>query len=182
MKKILFFVCVLMCVFGVYYYKKNTYDFNLLSEFSNSTSLKDFKGSKLIVYFGFTYCPDVCPGTLSILSDVLSDINNTNIKLLFVSLDPKRDNNITKTNDYLRYFYKNSQALLVKNEKELKDITKNYGVIYNIVDLNNSYMKYTIAHSNKLYFIDEDGNFIKSVSDLYPENLKKEIENFSKTN
>ena len=178
MNKKIYLLIFFMFIFSLYFYFQNKYDFNLISEFKNETTLKDFKNNKLIVYFGYTYCPDVCPNTLYILSNILNDINNSNIKLIFISLDPKRDNNITKTNQYLRYFYKNSDALLAKNNKDLELIAKNYGVIYKRVDLNNSAMKYSISHSNQLYFIDKNGKFVIKVTNLYPEELKEEIKYF----
>jgi len=181
MKKIFFLVLLILVFYFIYakfYPAKNTYNFSLKSEFSPKTSLKDFKGKKLIIYFGFTFCPDVCPATLNLIAQELNKIKSNEAFLIFISLDPKRDNNLSKTNEWLRYFYPNSTTLLAENENDLKKITKNYGVIYEKIDLKDSFMAYTIAHSNQIYLIDEKGNFYKALNDLNPQELYKELKFF----
>lgn len=178
MKKALIFLVLLLCIALYFFPKHNAYDFSLKSEFGEQTSLENFKGKKLIVYFGYTFCPDVCPATLALLSKELQKINNNKAYLLFISLDPQRDKNLEKTNEWLRYFYPHSTSLIAKDEKELEKITKNYGVIYEKIDLKDSFMKYSIAHSNEIYLIDEQGKFQKAVNDLNPEELSKELNTF----
>ena len=68
--------------------------------------------------------------------------------------------------------------MIAKDEKELEKITKNYGVIYEKIDLKDSFMKYSIAHSNEIYLIDEQGKFQKAINDLNPEELSKELNTF----
>lgn len=154
--------------------KADKYDFSLNSA-QGQVSLKDFKGQKLIVYFGFTFCPDVCPATLALLSKELKNLQNDEVHLLFISLDPLRDNDIKASDEYVRYFYKNSQALIAKDEQTLAKIAKNYNVIYEKVPLKNDY---TIAHSNELFCFDEEGKLIKRIKDLSSKNLQKELSSF----
>lgn len=157
---------------------QNPYDFSLKSSFKEQTTLKDFKGDKLIIYLGYTYCPDICPATLSLVGKILKQINNPNAHILFISLDPNRDNNLNNTNEWLRYFYPKADTLIAKDEKTLQKITKQYNVQYQKIELNDSFMGYSIAHSNMLYLIDEKGHFYKELSDLNPSEVFKELKAF----
>lgn len=175
MKKIL--VPLILIFFAVFYLflKDDPYNFSLRSEFGEHTSLEHFRGKKLIIYFGYTFCPDVCPATLALLSKELYKIKNDRAYVLFISLDPERDANLTKTNEWLRYFYPNATSLIAENKEELEKITKNYGVSYEKINLKDSFMKYSIAHSNEIYLIDEQGKFQRALSDLNPEELSKDL-------
>lgn len=175
MRKILAPLVLLFFITLYFFTRSNPYDFSLKSEFSENTSLEHFRGKKLIVYFGYTFCPDVCPATLALLSKELHKIKNDKAYVLFISLDPKRDGNLTKTNEWLRYFYPNATSLIAKNEKELETIAKKYGASYQKIDLEDSFMEYSIAHSNEIYLIDEQGKFQKTLSDLNPEELSKDL-------
>lgn len=134
-KNIILFIVIVAIILGVIFFLKNhqnSYDFILKSDLKEETTLKDFKGDKLIIYFGYTYCPDVCPATLSLVGKALKQINNPKAHLLFISLDPNRDNNLSNTNEWLRYFYPKADALIAKDEKTLRKITKQYNVQYQI--------------------------------------------------
>ncbi|KAA6224731.1 MULTISPECIES: SCO family protein [unclassified Campylobacter] len=180
MKKILIALIVFLCVIMTFFYFKDTnkYDFVLNSEFGENTTLSTFKGKKLIIYFGYTFCPDVCPATLVVLAQELEKLENKDAYLLFVSLDIERDKDIKKTNEWLRYFYPNSTSLIASNEKTLQKIANNYGVKYHKVDLHDSFMQYSVAHSNALYFIDENGNFWGDITNLDPEELQDTLKKF----
>ncbi|MCR6594113.1 SCO family protein [Campylobacter insulaenigrae] len=182
MKKISFvLVCIVAIGFifiSMEYFKNNKYDFSLNSE-KGMLSLKDFAGKKLVIYFGYTYCPDICPTELALIGKILKKLDIKNqTHLLFISLDPSRDNNLTQSNQWVQYFYPNSTALIAQDEKTLKQITQNYGVIYQKIPLKDSAMKYSIAHSGEFYLIDEKGKFFKTINDISYENFYNEIKQF----
>ncbi|WP_291952527.1 SCO family protein [Campylobacter sp.] len=181
MKKIylILIICIISSFFVlIKYIENNKYDFYLNSE-KGMLSLKNFKGKKLIVYFGYTYCPDICPTELALIGKILTKLDTNNqAHILFISLDPNRDNNLTQSNQWVQYFYPNSTALIAQNEKELKKITQNYGVIYKKIPLKDSAMKYSIAHSGEFYLIDENGKFVKTINDISYENFYNEIKQF----
>lgn len=177
MKKLL--VCVSILAFFLSACGEN-YDFSLNSEFGKAT-LKDFAGKKLVVYFGYTYCPDVCPATLSLVATKLKELNSKQAFLLFISLDPERDGDIVATNEWLRYFYPNATALIADNEKELGKITQKFGVIYEKVELKDSAMKYSIAHSNEAFLFDEKGKFFGKINDFSQKNLHTQLNAFLNT-
>lgn len=181
MRKFLGLVLLIAVFFGAFLFfthKKN--DFTLTGV-NGPVKLSSFKGEKLILYFGYTSCPDVCPTELGMISKVLTKLNNPkDVKLIFISLDPQRDNKIKDVTDFVQYFYKPGIALLA-TPKELKKITKYFGVQYYKVDLKDSFMKYSIAHSGEFYLVSKSGKFLGPVKDLTTKNLYKKIEKFVKS-
>lgn len=176
-KSIFFYLFVCACVFIFSACESaSKYEFNLLSS-KGEKNLKDFSGQKLIVYFGFTSCPDVCPGTLALLSSALKDFK-TKPLLLFISLDPARDSNLTQSDEWLAYFYDKSLFLLPKNESELQKLAQNYGVIYEKIALQNSALDYILAHSNELFLFDERGKLFKIIKDLSKASLNRDLKAF----
>lgn len=175
-KKILACLIASVVAFFVSACEKN-YDFSLNSEFGK-VSLKDFAGKKLIVYFGYTFCPDVCPATLSLLATELKTFNSQQAFLLFISLDPERDSDINATNEWLRYFYPNATALIASNEQTLTDVANRFGVIYEKVELKDSAMGYSVAHSNEVFLFDERGKLFDIINDLSQRNLHAQLDAF----
>lgn len=68
-------------------------DFNLTDHHGQPRSLKDFKGKAVIIFFGYTQCPDVCPTTLSEMAKVMQLMGSQadKVQVLFVTVDPERD-------------------------------------------------------------------------------------------
>ncbi len=131
-------------------------DFSLLSS-TGTVSLTDFKGSAVLLAFGFTHCPDVCPTTLSFLSSVLDSLDETaqaKTRSLFVTLDPIRDS-VAKISDYAKYFHDNIIGL-TGTEADISMVARQYGVRYATVTMENSNLNYTIDHSAAIYLINPD--------------------------
>ncbi|MGM0519152.1 MAG: SCO family protein [Campylobacterota bacterium] len=144
--------------------EKNKYDFEVKSV--DGTINKDsFKGKVLAVYFGYTFCPDVCPTSLSRLAYALDEIDEKKVKNsfagLFISVDPKRDK-LKDLDSYAKYFHPNFKGA-TSNKENIDDIVKRYGTYYKKVDLEDSSMGYSVAHTSYIYFFDKQGNFIKKV-------------------
>lgn len=148
-------------------YKK--YDFSMQS-LEGEKTLASFRGQKIIVYFGYTFCPDVCPTTLTLLNDVLVQTGLENeYKLVFVTLDPERDHP-KESDEFAKYFVANSIAL-VPSLEELSRVTQNYGVKYAKIELKDSFMKYSIGHSGVLYVFDERGRMRAEISNPLREEI-----------
>merc|ERR1712189_54439 len=69
--------------------------FNLIDHHGNPKSSDDFKGQWILIYFGFTHCPDICPDQLDKITEVINILDNTKglpkIQPIFITVDPKRD-------------------------------------------------------------------------------------------
>ena len=142
-------------------------------------SKDSFKGKALAVYFGYTYCPDVCPTSLSSLADALSSFDKEMTKDfvgLFISVDPDRDT-LENLKEYAQYFHPNFIAA-TSDKENIDDITARYESYYKKIPLENSAMGYSISHTAYIYLFDKDGDFVAKIdhfSDpkLIHESLKK---------
>ncbi len=99
------------------------------------TRLSDFSGKVVLVYFGYTYCPDICPTSLALMSAMLktlSDAEQEHVQGLFISVDPARDT-VKRLAEYANFFHPNILGM-TGSRAEIDDITKRYGAFYQIYD------------------------------------------------
>lgn len=135
----------------------NQYAFTLQSV-DGVVKMSDFKGKKPIVYFGYMYCPDICPTTLSLLSSALHKLPKEQaeqFQIIFISVDPQRDA-LKELKEYANYFDKNAIGLS-GDENYLKKITDNYGTYYAKEYLEGSNLEYSVNHTTFVYFFDQNG-------------------------
>ncbi|CAD7287293.1 hypothetical protein LMG7974_00223 [Campylobacter majalis] len=171
-----FFYGIFLCLFvviGSFYlcFKPNPYELKGVSENNSTICLKNFNKDYKIVYFGYLYCPDVCPSALSTISKVLDEIARDDIKLILVTLDPERDT-AKMLNDYVKNFSQNSIGMVLN---DLETTAKNYGVKYKKIMMPDSAMIYSIAHSSSFYLLDKKGKFHSEISNLTEEDIKEAI-------
>lgn len=135
---------------------------------NGEVSMDTFLGKYKIVYFGYMSCPDVCPATLGLLQESLQDLQDetdlSDVAVLFITLDPKRDS-LKALDSYVKHFYPNAYGLRF-DEQTLQEVTKRYGVKYEIIPLKDSKLGYSIAHSSSLYLFDKQGFLTQEVSNL----------------
>jgi protein SCO1/2 len=112
---------------------------------------QSYRGQLVVLYFGYTNCPDICPATLANMAGVLNKVGSKNVRLLFVTVDPNRD-----TPDVLnRYVHAFSPQFdgLRGTDNELADVARRYRVAYSV----NPKPPYTVMHSNAVFFFGRDG-------------------------
>ena len=119
-------------------------------------SLADFKGKAVVVFFGFTQCPDVCPTALADLAEVKRLLGPQGDKLqgIFVSVDPERD-----TPEVLKAYMANFDPgfiALRPSMDQLPEVAKGFKVFYKKVD-GPTPTSYTIEHSAGSYVFDPQG-------------------------
>ena len=127
--------------------------------------LEDFKGKVVALYFGYMYCPDVCPTSLSRLSEALntlSDEEQKNFQGIFVSVDPERDS-LEHLKGYASYFHKNFIGATIDNEKYLHELTERYGGYFRKVALAGSKMGYSVNHTSDIFLFDKSGNYSSKI-------------------
>ena len=174
MKKLLIVLIFILTVLGAGYLALYSNKYALVGQSANgAVSLKSFKGKNKVIYFGYTTCPDVCPATLGILSGVLNEIKRDDIVVIFVTLDPERDEP-KNVDEYAKYFYPNSYGIVLD---DLPKVAKSYGVKYQKVLLEKSAIEYSVAHSSSLYILDKNDKFVAEISNLTAQNIKKTLEN-----
>jgi protein SCO1 len=131
-------------------------DFELTDHNGQVRHLKDFVGKVVIVFFGFTQCPDMCPTTILELAEVKKNLgkDGDRFQALFVTVDPERDTpEILKA--YMTNFDPTFLALTTTLEK-LAELAKDYKVYYRKVP-GKTPTSYTIDHSAGSYVYDTKG-------------------------
>ncbi len=124
---------------------------------NDDLSLHDLRGKVVLLYFGYTQCPDICPTSLALMSQALNQLNKeelTKVNGLFVSVDPDRDNTV-RLEEYTHYFHPNIIGATAEKE-EIDKITKMYGAAYRMVK-SDSAIGYIVDHSSYTYIIDKKG-------------------------
>ena len=131
-------------------------DFELTDHNGQVRHLKDFAGKVVVMFFGFTQCPDVCPTTMLELAEIKKALGKDGDRLqaLFVSVDPERDTpNILKA--YMVNFDPTFLALYTTPDK-LAQLAKDYKVYYKKVP-GKTPTSYTVDHSAGSYVYDTKG-------------------------
>jgi protein SCO1 len=120
-------------------------------------SLEDLRGRAVLLFFGYTHCPDVCPTTLGEFKKVKQQLGDAaeEVAFVFVSVDAPRD-----TPEVLaRYVqaFDPSFVGLAGDEAELQRVGKDYGLYYNLNEPKAGETGYTVDHPGTSYLIDRDG-------------------------
>lgn len=132
-------------------------DFTLQS-INGPLSTKDLRGKVILLYFGYTKCPDVCPTSLSFMTQALNgltEVELNNVAGIFISVDPKRDD-VETLKHYTNFFHKNLIGVTGTAE-EVADVAKLFGAKYYEVELPGSAFGYSVNHSSVTYLIDKKG-------------------------
>ncbi|MGC3988511.1 MAG: SCO family protein [Chthoniobacteraceae bacterium] len=137
-------------------------DFQLTDQDGNRFSLSAEKGKVVVLFFGFTHCPNICPTTLARLASVVHGLpagQQRKVQVVFITLDPERDD-VAAIKGYVPFFDP-SFIGLTGSTTEIAQVAKDYGVSYektmqsSQVAANN----YTISHSSYTYVVDPAGHF-----------------------
>jgi protein SCO1/2 len=132
-------------------------DFQLTDHNGQPRSLKDFKGKVVVLFFGYTQCPDVCPTSMVELAEVKKLLGPQGDKMqgLFVTLDPERDKpEMLKA--YMANFDPSFLALHTSVDK-LPEVAKEFKIYYKKVD-GPTPTSYTLDHSAGSYVFDPEGH------------------------
>lgn len=121
---------------------------------------RDFRGSYMLVYFGYTFCPDVCPTTLNAMADALDRLGPQagKVKPVFITVDPRRDTpSVVK--QYVAAFGQGIVGLTGTPE-EIAKVAKAYRVYYAEHRTGPGPDDYAMDHSSVLYLMDPNGGFV----------------------
>ena len=136
----------------------------------------DFRGSHMLVYFGFTYCPDVCPTELQVMAAAIDQLGaeGERVQPLLISIDPERDT-VTQLAEYVPHFHDRLIGL-TGTPDELAGVAKAYRVYAKKVDDPESSASYTFDHSSIVYLMGPDGQFLTHFGyGTSPEKMASEI-------
>lgn len=134
----------------------------ILQSFDGPVSLEQYRGNVVLLFFGYTSCPDICPIALSVLSRVFSKLETQEldrVKALFVSLDPDRDT-LELLRKYTSYFHWNIIGVTDSTEV-INQITEDYGVTYERKEMSDSPIGYVILHTLDILVVNGEGRLLK---------------------
>jgi protein SCO1 len=131
-----------------------------LNNVRGEVSLSDFEGKVVLLFFGYTSCPDVCPTNLATMRQVFDHLpaaQKDNAVGLFVSVDPKRDS-LEHIQAYSQFFHGNIQGLSSDLET-LKRVAKQYGAFFKN-EASDSELGYLVQHTASTFLIDTNGQLV----------------------
>ena len=132
-------------------------DFSLVDHNGQTRSIKDFAGKVVVVFFGFTQCPDVCPTSMSELAEIrkLLGADGERLQGIFITVDPERDTpEVLKA--YMANFDPSFLALRPSSPEQLAALAKDFKAYYKKVD-GRTPTSYTMDHSAGSYVFDPQG-------------------------
>jgi len=131
--------------------------FRLVSDEGQPVTRDDLLGKPTVLFFGFTFCPEVCPTTLGELALHMKDLgpDADRLNYVFVSVDPERDS-AAKLHEYLGFFDPRIRGL-TGTPDEIAAVAKGYGIYYRRVPIEGG--GYTMDHTASMLLIGADGTF-----------------------
>jgi protein SCO1/2 len=132
--------------------------FQLVDQDGRAVTDADFHGRWMLVYFGYTYCPDVCPTELQTIAAALDKLGaeGNTVAPVFITVDPARDTPQVMKN-YVKLF--DSRLIgLTGTPQQIANVAKHYHVYYARAGARDS-ANYTMDHSSFLYLMDPNGHF-----------------------
>ena len=141
--------------------------FTLTSHTGDTVSDADFRGKYMLVYFGYTYCPDVCPTSLSRNSEAMAMLGASadRITPVLITVDPERDT-VELLDSYVGYFHPRLVGL-TGTDAQVADVAKAYRVYYTKVADDESAIEdgvYLVDHTSITYLMGPDGQFVQHFS------------------
>lgn len=137
-------------------------DFTLQSS-NGPVSLQSLRGKVVLVYFGYTFCPDICPTSLAFTAqglNLLSPDELARTQVLFISVDPERDT-LKKLKEYGAFFHPNILGL-TGSPQEIAATAKNYGASYSRQNTGSA-GGYVVDHSASTYVVDPAGKMVATL-------------------
>ncbi len=138
--------------------------FTMLNQRGETVTDKTFRGRPMLLFFGFTYCPDICPTELQVMASALATLGEAgkSIQPIMVSIDPERDTPEV-LGPYVSNFGENFVGLTGSPE-QVAGIAKAYRVFYAKQENPKDPANYLMDHSSIIYLMGPDGRFIKHFS------------------
>ena len=134
--------------------------FTLVDQTGKTVTDQDFRGRYMLVFFGFTHCPDICPAELQVMSAALDELGPKadEVVPVFITLDPERDTQAAM-GAYVKNFGSRFVGLTGSPE-QIAAAAKAYRVAYSKFQEDKASSDYSIDHSALVYLMGKDGQYI----------------------
>ncbi len=141
----------------------------VLKSADGPVALADHRGRLALLYFGYTFCPDICPSNLSAISaglDLLNPEERNKVVVIFISVDPQRD-----TPEHLKTyvkFFAPEMLGVTGTPDEIAELARRYGVVYAAQPASNAAEGYAIDHSAESFIVGPDGRLLARMAHATP--------------
>ncbi|MBV5256898.1 SCO family protein [Synechococcus moorigangaii CMS01] len=139
-------------------------DFELVAHTGETVTHADFEGRPMLIYFGFTYCPDICPMSLQLMAQALQELDETQraqFQPLLISLDPERDTPEALAQYVETPVFPEGLIGLTGSPEQVAAAARAYRVYYARSEADASMAEYLIDHSSLIYLMDREGRFVE---------------------
>jgi protein SCO1/2 len=150
--------------------------FSLVDHTGQPTTDKKFRGEYMLVYFGYTHCPDICPTALGIMTQAVRQLGNdgAQVRPVFISVDWRRDT-VDVLARYVGAFHPRLVGL-TGTQEQIHQATTSYGVLYMIAKVRG---EYSVFHSGFTYLVGPDGNILEAFpTDINAEGMTEAIRGY----
>jgi protein SCO1 len=156
--------------------------FQLIDQNGNKFTNKDLQGKFSLLYFGFTYCPDICPDELEKIAQVVDTVEKQTkswVQPVFITIDPERDT-VQQVKEYVKEFHPRLIGLTGTLD-QTKFTARQYRVYYS--KTNDEGDDYLVDHSIITYLINPDGEFVtfygkNTEADVMASNIEEHLKNW----
>jgi protein SCO1/2 len=141
----------------------------VLDSVNGPVALADLRGKVVLIYFGYTWCPDICPTNLVLIAGALKALTPEElerVRVLFISVDPERDS-ATRLAEYSGYFHPEILGL-TGTPRQIAEVAKLYGAAYRRTELADSAMGYVVDHSAYSHLVDTQGKLVSNLDHATP--------------
>ena len=153
---IILLVGILAVQTATYAGEGNQVHFSLTNHNGEPVTEKNFMGSFLLIFFGYSHCPDICPMNLSVISNALDGLgsNGTRVQPIFITLDPKRDT-LKTLKSFVHHFHPRLMGL-TGSTKQIQEAAATFFVRYERANIESS-NRYLLDHTAATYLIGPEG-------------------------
>lgn len=139
--------------------------FSLVDHTGKAVTEQDFAGKYMLIYFGYTFCPDVCPTSLAIMGEALDQLDADQLAKvvpIFITVDPERDTSEVLAG-YVPHFHKKMVGL-TGSLKDIKAAAKVFKVFFGKANEDDPDGNYTMDHGSTTYLMGPDGTYVAHFS------------------
>lgn len=138
--------------------------FTLVNHRGETVTDADFAGRPMLIYFGFTYCPDVCPASLQVMAaalDQLTPETRAQFQPILITVDPERDTPELLAQYVTAPAFPENLTGLTGTLDQVRNAARAYRVFFARVDDDGLSSDYTVDHSSIIYLMDREGRFVE---------------------
>ena len=137
--------------------------FTLVNQDGETVTDEDFRGKAMLIYFGFTYCPDICPFSLQTMDAALAELSEADralVQPILISVDPRRDTPEALAAYVQSDAFPDGLIGLTGTPEQVAQVAEEYRVIYRETEEGQDDESYLVDHTSFIYLMDFEGEFV----------------------